>query len=96
MHRVMFVLVVAVSLWLLCSEAVTRDHFIIRSTQDLVEICLVPEKDPLHAALNGALRVHFRGEHAEPHQSDNKTARVHERLMAHGVLLSNIGLRTEC
>jgi Rap1a immunity proteins len=53
MRSVMFVLLVAVSLWPFCSEAVTRDNFLIRNTQDFVEICSVPEKDPLHAAALG-------------------------------------------
>jgi hypothetical protein len=32
MYRVLFLLVVAVSLWPFCPEAVTRDNFLVRNT----------------------------------------------------------------
>ena len=43
-------LVLAVCLWPAFIEAVTRDNFLVRNTQDFVELCTAPETDPLHTA----------------------------------------------
>ena len=40
-------------LWPMPSAAVTRDTFLVRHTQDLVELCTAPETDPLHAPATG-------------------------------------------
>ena len=40
-------------LWPMQSAAVTRDTFLVRTTQDLTELCTAPETDPLHAAATG-------------------------------------------
>jgi Rap1a immunity proteins len=53
MHRMLFVLVVAVSLWAFASEAVTRDNFLVRHTRDYVEICSVSDNDPQRDAAIG-------------------------------------------
>jgi Rap1a immunity proteins len=45
-------IVLVMALWPLCSKALTRDDFLVRTTQDLVELCTASETDPLyHAAL---------------------------------------------
>jgi hypothetical protein len=46
MRRSMFLLFVAVGLWLLRAEAVTRDDFTMQTTQDLVDVCSVKPGDP--------------------------------------------------
>jgi hypothetical protein len=53
MHRLLFLLVVAVSLWPFCVQAVTRDNFLVRNTQDFIEICSTPDHDPLRDAALG-------------------------------------------
>lgn len=40
---------VAVGLWPLSATAVTQETFLIRYTQDLIELCSAPENDPLYA-----------------------------------------------
>jgi hypothetical protein len=42
------------ALWPLASEAVTQDSFLVRTTQDIVELCTAPPSDPLHVQA-----VHF-------------------------------------
>src|SRR5262245_1806494 len=37
-------------LWPMQSAAVTRDTFLIRYTQDLIELCTAPESDPMYTA----------------------------------------------
>jgi hypothetical protein len=39
----------AVGLWPLSASAVTQETFLIRYTQDLIELCSAPESDPLYA-----------------------------------------------
>jgi hypothetical protein len=46
-------LALAVGLWPFLSEAVTRDNFLLRNTQDLVELCTVADNDPLRDAAIG-------------------------------------------
>ena|SRR5215813_1392341 len=53
MRRSMFLLLVAVGLWLLEAEAVTRDSFLMRTTQDLVDVCSVKPGEPLYEAAMG-------------------------------------------
>jgi hypothetical protein len=53
MYRMLFLLVVAGLLWAVGSEAVTRDNFLVRNTQDFIEICSVPDNDPLRDAAIG-------------------------------------------
>jgi len=48
MRRSMFLLLAAVGLWLLQAEAVTRDDFLMQTTQDLVDVCSVKPGEPLH------------------------------------------------
>jgi hypothetical protein len=40
-------------LWPMQSAAVTRETFLVRTTQELVDLCTAPETDPLHAAAIG-------------------------------------------
>jgi hypothetical protein len=51
-YRVLYVLSI-LCLWPMQSAAVTRDTFLLRYTQDLVELCTAAEDDPLHAASTG-------------------------------------------
>jgi hypothetical protein len=53
MRRSMFLLLVAVGLWLLQAEAVTRDDFLMQTTQDLVDVCSVKPGDPNHEGALG-------------------------------------------
>jgi Rap1a immunity proteins len=53
MRRKSLVLALAVTLGPLLSEAVTRDNFLLRNTQDWVELCSVTDKDPLRDAAIG-------------------------------------------
>ena len=46
MRRSMFLPLVAVGLWLLQAEAVTRDDFLMQTTQDLVDVCSVKPGEP--------------------------------------------------
>jgi Rap1a immunity proteins len=46
MRRWMFLLFVAVGVWLLQADAVTRDDFSMQTTQDLVDVCSVKPGDP--------------------------------------------------
>src|SRR4029453_12217421 len=48
------------------------------------------------AELNGALRLRFRAQNAEPSEDGNNAADRCERVTAHRLLLSETGLRTEC
>ena len=45
----MFYALLVLCLWSRPSLAVTQDTFLIRYTQDLVELCSAPESDPLYA-----------------------------------------------
>ena len=40
----------AMTMWPLCSEALTRDDFLVRTTQDLVKLCTASENEPLYQA----------------------------------------------
>ena len=53
MRRSVFFLLVAVSVWLVHAEAVTRDNFLMRTTQDLVDVCSVKPGEPLYEAAVG-------------------------------------------
>ena len=46
MRRLMFLLVVAVSVWTLQAEPVTREDFQMQTTQDLVDVCSVKPGEP--------------------------------------------------
>jgi hypothetical protein len=46
MRRSMFLPLIAVGLWLLQAEALTRDDFLMRTTQDLVDVCSVKPGEP--------------------------------------------------
>jgi hypothetical protein len=48
-----FVIVLAMALLPLCSEALTRDDFLVHSTKDLVKLCTASESEPLHQAAIG-------------------------------------------
>jgi hypothetical protein len=50
MSRKILPLVLAVCIWPVLTAAVTRDNFLVRNTQDFVELCTAPETDPMHAA----------------------------------------------
>jgi Ssp1 endopeptidase immunity protein Rap1a len=45
----MFYALLVLCLWSRPSLAVTQDTFLIRYTQDLIELCSAPESDPLYA-----------------------------------------------
>ena len=47
-HRAFYILLV-LCLWPLSARAVTQDTFLMRYTQDLIELCSAPESDPLYA-----------------------------------------------
>ena len=51
-YRALYILSV-LCLWPMPSAAVTRDTFLVRTTQELVDLCTAPETDPLHAAAIG-------------------------------------------
>ena len=53
MRRYLYVVVLAVSLCPLLAEAVTRDEFLVRTTQDYVRLCSTNPSDPLYAAAMG-------------------------------------------
>ena len=53
MHRKVFIIVLAIALWPLCSESLTREDFLVHSTQDLVKLCSASESDPLYQAAIG-------------------------------------------
>jgi len=46
-------IVLTIALWPFCSEALTRDDFLVRTTQDLVKLCTASESDPLYQAAIG-------------------------------------------
>jgi hypothetical protein len=49
----MFLPLVAVGLWFLQAEAVTRDDFLMQTTQDLVDVCSVKPGDPSYEGALG-------------------------------------------
>jgi hypothetical protein len=53
MHRKVLIIVLAIALWPLSSEALTREDFLVHSTQDLVKLCSASESDPLYQAAIG-------------------------------------------
>jgi hypothetical protein len=53
MRRKLLLLALGVTLWPLLSEAVTRDNFLLRNTQDWVELCSVKDNDPMRDAALG-------------------------------------------
>ena len=53
MRRMILTLAIAFAAWPLLSEAVTRDNFLLRNTQDLVELCTAKDGDPLRDAAVG-------------------------------------------
>jgi len=52
-RRNLFALVLITLMGPLCALAATSDHFRVRSTADLVEICSTPANDSLYAAAMG-------------------------------------------
>lgn len=48
-----FITVLTMMMWPLCSEALTRDDFLVHTTQDLVKLCTASETDPMHNAAIG-------------------------------------------
>ena len=46
-------IVLTIALSPFCAEALTRDDFLVRTTQDLVKLCTVSESDPLYQAAIG-------------------------------------------
>jgi hypothetical protein len=46
MRRSAFLLFVVVGMWLLHAEAVTREDFLMQTTQDLVDVCSVKPGEP--------------------------------------------------
>jgi Rap1a immunity proteins len=50
MRRNSFALILILSMLPMGAETVTSDHFRVRSTADLVEICSTPANDPMYAA----------------------------------------------
>lgn len=61
-YKVLCILLV-LCLWPMPSPAVTRDTFLVRTTQDLTELCTAPETDPLHAAAIGFCFGYILGAH---------------------------------
>jgi len=53
MHRHVCIVVLALALWPLGSAALTREDFLVQSTQDLVKLCSASESDPLYQAAIG-------------------------------------------
>jgi Rap1a immunity proteins len=53
MHQKVLIIVLAIALWPLGSEALTREDFLVHSTQDLVKLCSASESDPLYQAAIG-------------------------------------------
>ena len=47
------VLVLTMLLWACSSDALTRDDFLVRTTQDLLRLCTASESDPLYQAAIG-------------------------------------------
>jgi Rap1a immunity proteins len=53
MRRFLWVIGIAVCLWPLLSGGVTRDEFLVRTTQDYVGLCSTSPNDPMYAAATG-------------------------------------------
>ena len=53
MRRLVWILGFAVCLWPLLPGGATRDEFLVRTTQDYVELCSTSPNDPLYAAAIG-------------------------------------------
>jgi Rap1a immunity proteins len=53
MRRFVWVIGIAVCLWPLLSGGVTRDEFLVRTTQDYVGLCSTSPNDPMYAAATG-------------------------------------------
>jgi hypothetical protein len=53
MRRETLVIMLAVALWPLCSAALTREDFLVRTTQDLVKLCTASETDPMYQGAIG-------------------------------------------
>src|SRR5262245_5990435 len=51
-YRALYILL-ALCLWPLQATAVTRDTFLVQTTQDLVELCSAKDDDPLHGPAIG-------------------------------------------
>ena len=47
------VTVLAIALWPLSSTALTRDDFLVHTTQDYIKLCTASERDPLYQAAIG-------------------------------------------
>ena len=50
MHRWILLAIASLWLWTAPAAAVERDDFLIVDAQDVVDVCSVPESDPLYAA----------------------------------------------
>jgi hypothetical protein len=66
----LFLLVVVLSLWPLQAQAVTRDHFLLRNTQDLITLCTASESDPLYASAIAFCHGYLVGVY-QYHQAEN-------------------------
>jgi Rap1a immunity proteins len=53
MRRFAWVIGIAVCLWPFLSGGVTRDEFLVRTTQDYVALCSTSPNDPMYAAAMG-------------------------------------------
>ena len=53
MRRTVFILILVGALWPLVTDAVTRENFLLRNTQDLVALCTPKDDDPLRDAAVG-------------------------------------------
>jgi hypothetical protein len=53
MRRSVCLLLMTAGLWVLQAEAVTRDDFLMQTTQDLVDVCSVKPGEPLYEAAMG-------------------------------------------
>jgi hypothetical protein len=53
MRRSVCSIVLTISLWPLLAGAVTRDEFLVRTTQDYVGLCSTNPSDPMYAAAMG-------------------------------------------
>lgn len=53
MRRLVFLLLVAVGLWLSQAEAVTREDFLMQTAQDLVDVCSAQPGEPFYEGAMG-------------------------------------------
>src|SRR5215813_1813198 len=65
-----FILVAVLSLWPLQSQAVTHDDFLVRTTQDLINLCAASESDPMYASAVAFCHGYLVGVYHD-HQAEN-------------------------